>query len=149
MKKFAFSLGTVLDYKDQVLDSEKNTLMQLRMRKNEIDAKIVALEQDFEEVNLEKQEESRKGITIPRIRFFEFQLENTRRMLKQLEKEQHIAALNVEKQIKVVIAASQEVSGLDKLKDKQLEEYNHMVAKADENVIAEYIVSKIAAQKEA
>ena len=49
----------------------------------------------------------------------------------------------MERQLKVVIAASQDVSGLNKLEEKQLEEYQLAAAKADELEIAEFISSRM------
>ena len=149
MKKFEFTLSKMLDYKDQVLDKEKNALMQLRNQKNKIDEKILSLENEAVRVGNQYQEESQKGITAIQIRCYDFQLENIRRQVAQLKQEQKVMAIAVERQLQVVIALSQEVSGLDKLQEKQLEEYNYLQARADETFISEYISGNLIRQKQA
>ena len=77
---------------------------------------------------------------------YEYEKDSIRNQLKQLRIEQKRAEIEVDRQVKVVVAASQEVAGLDKLKEKQLEEYQHQVAKADEDFISEYISGKLIRQ---
>lgn len=143
MKKFQFSLNKMLDYKDQLLEKEKGTLSQYRAQKNKIDDDILALEQEFEHFDQLMKEESRQGTSITRIRSFNFMMGNIRQQIKQLHVQQKVYEAAIENQVKVVVAASQEVSGLDKLKEKQMDEYKHMVAKNDELMISEFISSKL------
>ena len=149
MKKFEFTLGRMLDYKDQLLDKEKNGLMQLRKQKEKIDNKIQSLQNDFSTLNDSLVEKSKKGISVNEIQCFNFQMENIRKQIKQLKLEQAAMASAVERQLQVVIALSQEVTGLDKLQEKQLEEYKYLQNKADELVISEYITGTIFKQKQA
>ena len=53
-----------------------------------------------------------------------------------------LAKLEVKRQVQVVVQATQEVSKLDKLQDKQLEEYRKMVMKAEELEIEEFVSSR-------
>lgn len=142
MKKFHFTLTKMLDYKDQILEKEKNTLMQCHFRKNQIVSRIEMLEREFERINRELQEEQEHGSTICALRMRSFQLENIRRQCTQLKRDKKVAEAAIEKQLKVVVSASQEVSSLDKLKEKQLEEYKYQERKADEEVIAEFVSMK-------
>lgn len=146
MKKFSFTLGRLLDYKDQVLETEKNTLRQLHQKKYEIDSSIENLEKLFAETDRKQKEKEAAGIFVGQLRVYEYEKDSIRRQLKQLRAEQRRAELEVERQVKVVVAASQEVTGLDKLKEKQLEEYQHQLAKADEDFISEYISGKLIRQ---
>lgn len=146
MKKFEFTLSKMLDYKDQILDKEKNSLMQLRSQINIVVEKILGLEREFDKVNAELQRKSAKGITALEIKCYDFQLENIRYQTKQLKNEKKALELAEERQLRVVIAASQEVSGLDKLQEKQLEQYNYDVAKAEEMFISEIVTSNIIRQ---
>lgn len=149
MKKFEFSLGRILDYKDQVLETEKNTLMQLNQKLARIEAAIKSLQWEFSDLNDTMQEETKKGITMPKLRGYEYQMQSVRRLLREREDDKKLAELLVASQLKVVIAASQEVSGLDKLEEKQREEYRIMEAKVDETAISEYVMGKLARRKEA
>ncbi|MCI8405565.1 MAG: FliJ family protein [Oscillospiraceae bacterium] len=146
MKKFSFTLGRLLDYKDQVLETEKNLLRQLHQKKFEIDSSIEELERMFAETDRKQKEKEARGIFVGQIRMYEYEKDSIRNQLKQLRIEQKRAEIEVDRQVKVVVAASQEVAGLDKLKEKQLEEYQHQVAKADEDFISEYISGKLIRQ---
>lgn len=148
MKKFAFSLNKMLDYKDQMLQKEKGTLSQFRSQKNKVDKQIEMLEQEFLLCDEKLKEESKKGITVVKVQSYNFMLGNIRQQIKQLTLQQKVFEAAIENQIKVVVAASQEVSGLDKLKEKQLEEYNQMVAKSDELIISEFISSKLICERQ-
>lgn len=149
MKKFQFSLGRVLDYKDQLLEREKNTLAQLRQQRQAIEDKMDSYRREFDAVNEELQHKSSEGVTVNELRGFDYQLQSIRYQQKLLQVEHKNISAAIERQLAVVLVANQEVSGLDKLEEKQREEYNHEVAKADELVIAEYVSSKIIRQKEA
>ena len=46
--------------------------------------------------------------------------------------------------MKAVIAANQEVSKLDKLQERQYEEYRHQVNKAEEDRIDEFVSQNLA-----
>ena len=47
----------------------------------------------------------------------------------------------VQRQLSVVIEATKEVSSLEMLEGKQLEEYNFKAAKAEDQFIAEYVTN--------
>lgn len=147
MKKFEFSLSKVLDYKDQVLEKEKNYLAHLHFQKDQVHNRIEALKEEFEAVNQRFMNETAKGISVIQIKSYEFQMQSIRYQIKQLQIEQNALSAAIEKQIQVVIAASQEVSGLDKLEEKQRIEYNMAEAKGNEAQIAEFISSKLIRQK--
>lgn len=147
MKRFEFSLGTMLSYKDALLDKEKNILLQIR-------ARLVAVEQRMERcrsqiltMDNEMKEKAQQGTTVLELKIFEFHLTNSRNLLNQLEAERKKIAAEVERQRTVVLGLSQEVSGLDKLKEKQLEEYRYDVQKEEELRIGEIVSSKYVAER--
>lgn len=87
-------------------------------------------------------QEQERGITAFQLLSYESQRTNIRRQIEQLKKEQALAKLEVKRQVQVVVQATQEVSKLDKLQDKQLEEYRKMVMKAEELEIEEFVSSR-------
>lgn len=148
MKQFKFTLSRLLDYKDQVLETEKNTLAQLRQTRDGIERRIQSLEQEFTETDRRLKEDQKQAVSINQIRMYEYQFDSIRRQIKQFRLELRKAELEVERQMQVVVAASQEVSGLDKLKEKQLEEYQVSVARENETVINEFISGKLARESQ-
>lgn len=149
MKKFNFSLSRMLDYKDQVLEKEKGSLSQLRGQKNKLELEIENLEDEFSNCDLRMKEETLKGTSVLTLQSYNYMMESIRREVERLTQQCKVLDVAIEKQMKVVVKASQEVSGLDKLKEKQLEEYNHMLAKNDELMISEFISSKLIREREA
>ena len=142
MKKFKFTLGRMLDYKDQLLDEEKNKLALLRKKKQEIDDHSESLLRELDKISVTMRQEQERGITAFQLLSYESQRTNIRRQIEQLKKEQALAKLEVKRQVQVVVQATQEVSKLDKLQDKQLEEYRKMVMKAEELEIEEFVSSR-------
>lgn len=143
MKKFQFSLSKVLDYKGQVLEREKNYLSHLHFLKKQIEDKMDALHEEFQQVNQRLAEKSAAGISVIQIKSYEYQLQSIRYQMKQLQSENNAISASIEKQIKVVVSISQEISGLDKLEEKQRTEYNMLEAKGSELQIAEFVSSNL------
>ena len=141
MKKFKFSLDKMRNYRDQLLDEEKNRLAQLKQIQFGIEQKIHELEFSFYELSQEMKTEQEKGTYISKLRTYDSQLTNVRHQLNQLSLDLSKAQENVDRQMTVVVSASQEVSKLDKLEEKQLEEYQKDVAKAEEALIDEFVSS--------
>lgn len=142
MKKFHFTLDKMLRYKDSILEEEKNKLMQIRAEKNAVDEKIERSTAEMERLDRERAEKAAKGISVIELRSFAYNIDNTCRLIKALNVEQEKLARLVEKQLAVVVERTQEVSGLEKLRDKQLEEYNQSVMKEEQLTIMELVSSK-------
>lgn len=142
MKKFHFTLDKMLRYKDSMLEEEKNKLMQIRAEKNSVDTQIEQAQENMNRLDLERTEKAVKGISVIELRGYAYNIDNTRRHLKALAQEQEKLARLVEKQLAVVVERTQEVSGLEKLRDKQLEEYNESVMKEEQLTVMELVSSK-------
>lgn len=142
MKKFHFTLDKMLRYKDSMLQEEKNKLMQIRAEKNSVDTQIEQAQENMGRLDQERTEKAVKGISVIEMRSYAYNIDNTRRHLKALAQEQEKLARLVEKQLAVVVERTQEVSGLEKLRDKQLEEYNESVMKEEELTVMELVSSK-------
>ena len=97
---------------------------------------------ELDKISVTMRQEQERGITAFQLLSYESQRTNIRRQIEQLKKEQALAKLEVKRQVQVVVQATQEVSKLDKLQDKQLEEYRKMVMKAEELEIEEFVSSR-------
>ena len=128
-------------YKEQVLEKEKTTLRQLQAEKAKIELDIENLE-NHRKVREQEFKESKNGLMASGLMLYKFHSENTRLQLNNLYEELRRAEARIEAQIKVVVAASQEVSGLDKLEEKQLEEYKYLEAKELQEEILEMVAKK-------
>lgn len=141
-KAFRFSLDRMRGYKIQVLNTEKNILFNLQLIRDNIANKIDEIERFREERNREFHAKS--SISAVELTGHNYYMDNTAKQLEELEKELKKAEEEVQKQREIVIAASQEVSGLDKLEEKQLAEYRLAEQKETAAEINEHITSKMA-----
>ena len=64
MKKFRFSMETVLHYREQLLDTLRIEHAAAIARVREQEAVVAALQQRFDEVNQEYREKKQQGMTI-------------------------------------------------------------------------------------
>ena len=148
MKPFVFSLDRIRDYRNQVLDTEKNILLDLHKKLYAIEDRI-ELSKHFRQVKQgEMQEKQRQGMTMRELEECKFYLENTRHQLEALEEERILAALDVERQRVIVVKASQDVSSLDKLEERQLEDYHFLEARDNEKTIQEHVIHSLVYTKE-
>lgn len=142
MKKFNFSLQRIHNYKDQILNKEKNDLALIHAEKNECLKKIDDLENFIAITNDELKDKQFKGMTIQEMSTYSFSIDNARTQIAQLINEIVEIDKRIEKQTDVVLEASREVKGLDKLYEHQREDYNKDVMKNDEETIAEIISTR-------
>lgn len=149
MRRFEFSLDRVLGYKNQMLDREKNELARLRMVKNQMDEELEELLEEFQVVNHKMTVESQRGVTALKLKGFQFQLDCLRDDMEQLNEKRRDQDVLIDEQLGVVLELSQSVSGLDKLKDHQKEEFARYEAKVNETEISEFITGKLALAQQA
>lgn len=144
MKKFEFSLSHILDYRERLLDEEKGVLQRVKAERDEIADNIRRLDKSLAQVSLKMIKAQTEGTTIIEIKKLAAQQENIQLQLDQQRKALEKAELKVDHQMKAVIAANQEVSKLDKLQERQLEEYRHEVNKAEEDRVDEFVAQNLA-----
>ena len=75
------------------------------------------------------------------ITMFKSYHQSLRMQIKELENSIEEMEKKVQRQLGVVIDATKEVSSLEKLEEKQLEEYKFKVQKAEEQFISEYVMN--------
>lgn len=139
MKPFAFTLERMRRYKTQLLDKEKSTLAGLRKIRDDIEARIASIEAYRRQESEAFAEKQLHGATAGDLSAHRFMMDNTRHQLDDLAKQLIKAEEEVSRQLHVVIALSQELSGLDKLEEKQREEYRLEEARENELQIAEHL----------
>lgn len=139
MKKFSFALESVLRYKGSLLDEEKNKLNILRAELNRIEDAIKENSRQLLSSDQELKKRAQKGCDIAALRCISFEIDNTRRLLEDLKTRRAKQTQLVEKQLAVVIEAKQSVSGMERLKEKQLESHREAQLKEDELIISELV----------
>ena len=142
MKKFKFSLETVLDYKDQMLNSLRNEhgiiLAAIREQEDVLDR----IWDRYREYNEEFCERKRTGMTAmdavmyqSALRAQELEIQRETEKLEQLRTEE-------EKKRNEVVEAKKETASLEKLRERKLDHYNKEIQKAEEQRIEEFVVTQ-------
>ena len=142
MKKFEFSLSKMRDYKKQLLEREKNTLMSLMGEKNIMENRIDELGVQIMDINSSLNSCISEGTTIQQLKMLQFTKDSVNADMQQVKKQLMFLENYIERQRKIVISLSQEVAGLDKLEEQQLEEYNKLAEKENETIIEEFVSFK-------
>lgn len=129
-------------YDDQVLDSEKSILGRLRAElaemQSELDAKVAEYEQSIDKLN----ELVRGGTTAMRLSLHKKYVSSLQQDIYRISV-RHISHKReeIENQLQKVIDATKEVSKLEKLEEKQLEEYRYASQKEQEQIIEEFVTN--------
>ena len=144
MKAFRFSLDRVREFKSHILDKEKKTLGVLLKNRDDILLKIAEIEQRRLALYREAENKQIEGISAIELNSYNYLLENARTQLEMLNIQLNKAEEELEAQRQVVLAIYQEKTGMDKLEERQLEEYRLLAAKQNENDIMQVISNKMA-----
>ena len=141
MKKFQFSLDTVLDYKQQVLTSLQSEHGAILLRVRQQEEVLEQTEHAHRELNEEFTRRRAEGISIKDalmlesgLRVLERDSDREAQKLLALQKQE-------EKKRDEVIEAKKETSSLEMLRDKKLEQYRKEEAKQDELFIEEIVTT--------
>lgn len=146
MKKFEFSLEKMLSFKDQMLSGEKLKLADLRSRLAHLNEVLEQLRKEFAYCDAELKEQERTGLTPQGFSRRKAYLNALSEKIKL--QQQHIRTMEakVSDQVAVVVRVSQEVTTLEKLKDRQLEEYRTAEGKEQELLIDEFVANNSVSQ---
>ena len=139
MKKFRFSLESVLDYKQQALDSLKRehgaNVAQVQAQEDY----LAGLESDYREMDAEFCQRKLEGIAVLDAMRYEQYLRAMERQIQQaILRLEDLRRLEEAKRAEVV-SAKQDTSAIEKLKDKKLDSYNKAVQKSEEAMIDEFV----------
>lgn len=139
MKKFQFTLQKLMDIRQQELDRQKNTLSALQ-------AELQRIYQEKEELIRRVEESSQDLEIICRQGAQAFEVSVRKRYIVSLQQEIHAhdasAAMKqqeINKQLGVVVEATKDVRTLEKLEEKQLEDYKAAANKENEQFIEEFV----------
>ena len=141
MKKFKFSLDSVLSYKEQVLESLQGEHAAIMAEVREQEGVLEAAWQDYRDCDAEYTLRKAEGISITDamvyqngLRVLERNIQRETEKLEELRKKE-------EAKRQEVVDAKIDTSSIEKLKEKKLELYNKEVAKSEEVLIDEFVSS--------
>ena len=143
MKKFQFSLATVLAYKEQRLELLQGEHAVILARVREAERELSNMEDRYRSYNEGYQERASLGMLITEARVFESEL---RAMEREIElQNRKLAALReaAEQKREEVVEAKKETASIEKLKEKKQEAYRKAVQKDAEQQIDEFVGAAI------
>lgn len=141
MKKFKFSLDSVLSYKEQVLEALQGEHAAILAQVREQEGVLEAAWQDYRDCDAEYSRRKAEGITITDamvyqngLRVLERNIQRETDKLEELRKKEDAKRQEV-------VDAKIDTSSIEKLKEKKLDLYNKEVAKSEEVLIDEFVSS--------
>jgi flagellar export protein FliJ len=144
MKKFKFNLESVLKYRENTEENEKNVLAGLNARLASLLRELSALRDEYAERAREFEEGAKSGVTVHDIRSNHAFLKNIdygiELKIKEIEEQNKLVA----QQTAVVIRAMQDTKTLDKLKEQKFRKYNKEEQKAQEKFVEEFVMNSSA-----
>jgi flagellar FliJ protein len=147
MKKFSFSLGTVLDYKNQVLDSLQNDHANAVKQMLTQEERVEQLNRQYVSCNQEFNEKKMYGLTVIEALQYETYLRNLEKKIKQEYQKLEECKREEERRRTAVVEAKKETSSIEKLKEKKWEQYQKEVQKSEELFVEEFVTYSRLAQK--
>lgn len=139
MKKFAFSLERMLNFQSQNLEKEMGILGRMTAERDALEAQKQDMAEKAAGVQADIARRETEGTTIFMLKACFSILESARNQLEEMEEELRLLQAGLERQRQIVTEASREVKKLEKLKEKQLEEYHRGEAKEQQETIAEHV----------
>lgn len=139
MKKFAFSLERMLNFQSQNLEKEMGILGRMTAERDALEAQKRDMADKAAGVQADITRREAEGTTIFMLKACFSILESARNQLEEMEEELKLLQAGLERQRQIVTEASREVKKLEKLKEKQLEEYHRGEAKEQQETIAEHV----------
>ena len=139
MKKFAFSLERMLNFQSQNLEKEMGIVGRMTAERDALEAQKRDMADKAAGVQADITSREAERTTIFMLKACFSILESARNQLEEMEEELKLLQAGLERQRQIVTEASREVKKLEKLKEKQLEEYHRGEAKEQQETIAEHV----------
>lgn len=139
MKKFVFSLERVLGYKRQLLGLLKNELAVLQMQVLEIERQIESKNLEFENTDHMLIDNMRRGMNPQNIAAYKRYLGELNRRILALQQEKETAEQAVAEKQEEVVRMNKDISALDHLKGRQLDDYHTQERKEQETLVEEFV----------
>lgn len=147
MKKFRFSLETVLGYKQQELDARKGEHAAVLARLRRQEAALEEAERRYSDWNEEFRSRKMTGLTVAEAMYYDSGLRVLEEEIRKEAAKLQIVQKEEEGKRAQVVAAKQDTSSLEKLKERKLESYNKEFQKSEEAFVDEIVSAARAAAR--
>jgi len=142
MKKFKFTLQSVLSLKENMEENEKMLLYSMKIKLNALYDELEALDNIYIRYVNERKQSSVQGTTIARLKEIVQYIGDIDRQKVAKQSEIDKKNIEIDKQTEVLKQVSIEVKTLEKLKEKQLIIYKEKENKETQLLIEDFIAGR-------
>ena len=139
MKKFKFTLESLKKYNEQILDSEKNKLGALRAEYANMQMALDSKNKEYDEAIATLERLMTSGTNVMRVSLHKKYIASLQQDLYRIRAEMAAKDEEIRKQLDRVVDATKEVSKIEKLEEKQIEQYKYEEQKETEQFIEEFV----------
>jgi len=139
MKKFSFSLEKLLRYREQLFQAEQIVLRDMRAALAQMEAALEAMRLDRKRRTQEYREKLEQIMIASEMELHQAYMRILDENIIQKHRQIQLQQMAIDKQIDKVREAKVEISTIEKLKEKKLDEYNYLAGKENELFIEEFI----------
>lgn len=139
MKKFRFSLDTVLSYKQQILDNLRGEYAACVDAVRQQEEQLERMWNRYRDFNAEFRHRSEEGLPITDAIFYESGLRALERSIQIETRKLEELQQKAEEKREEMVEARKDTASLEKLREHKLDDYNKVVAKSEEAFIEEFV----------
>ncbi|MFA5658062.1 MAG: flagellar FliJ family protein [Oscillospiraceae bacterium] len=142
MKRFEFSMSKLLSIKKQMLNKEKNELAGLKKQQQTVVNEKAAMKKKLTVRTEEMQENICKGVSPQHIANHKYYIQCLGEQIKETQKKIDAFEERIRFQLTVIVELNKEIDSLEKLRDRQMDEYKKGEQKRNELFIEEFVSHK-------
>lgn len=142
MKKFAFPLERILSYKRSLYEEARNELARLRHERATLEQRRDNTQRQVLEKDAEFHQKAAAGVHMDEVQSYNFYRESAEALIEQLDVAIAAKEVEIERQLEIVIELDKDVKGLEKLREKQWEEYQEDARREENERILEIVSTK-------
>ncbi len=113
----------MLSYKHSLYEKERNELARLRRERLDKEHHRDNVLKQVAEKEAQLYKDMEKGLSVTEVKQMGYYRDNADTLVQLLETQMHELDIEIEKQLAIVIALDQDVQSLEKLREKQWDEY--------------------------
>ena len=148
MKKFQFSLDTVLQYKQQRLDALKAEHAAAVQRVRHQEAAVADAEARYARLNEEYREKKAEGLLVAEAMTYETGLQVIENEIRREQERLRELQRQAETKRAEMVEARQETASIEKLREKKLDLYHKELQKSEERFIDDLVGARQGASLE-
>lgn len=132
-----FKLQSVLNYRQTLADQAQQRLTSSLLRKSQLEAELVQLQEHFQQLDLQLQEKQQAGLSIAEIDLYEAQISHHRRQIQSLQQQMAPLDRQISAERQELMNAARDKQVMDKLKEQQEAEYLQELARKEREMLDE------------